>query len=126
MKKLYYNFRKDICSCGQIKRASKKFPVKLEKTLDEVKHILSPYIRLDAEASECTVIEHFEDENLFVAYPISALGKVKILVYKYNEDKDMWSGLIHLGDEGTHARSFHIQDNVLYIGKSTYNCDVWE
>jgi hypothetical protein len=110
MKKIYYNFsrRNTVCSAS------------FRSILDTVKYVISPYVRLDAEISECKIIEHFDGENLYVGYPPHALGNVKFLTYYRNEYQDSWTGTIHLGIDGTYPRYFRIKDNVLYICKSTY------
>jgi hypothetical protein len=113
MKKLYYNFSKGNTEC----------PPNFRSFLDTVKYVISPYVRLNAEASECTIIEYFNGENLFVGYPPYVLGNVKFLTYYHNTYENTWTGTIHLGIDGTYPRYFRLKDNVLYLCKSTYHED---
>jgi len=110
MKKIYYNFGKTNTQSVQ----------NFKSFLDTVEYVISPYVRLDAPASQCKIIEYFNGENLFVGYPPYALGNVKFLTYYHNSNEGTWTGTIHLGIDGTYPRYFRIKDNVLYICKSTY------
>ena len=109
MKKLYYSFSK-----------RSKFRPAFQDELDAVTYIISPYVRLEAKPSECIVVEHsFQDhgdEQLFVAYPRTALGN--IVFYEYYLSEYGWYGTVHLGGN-TYPRRFTLKDNVLYISKST-------
>jgi len=109
MKNLYYSFRKRTQKCS---------PSFIDM-LDKVAHIISPYVKLDAEAHECTVISYFGDANLFVAYPPSALGEVKFITYS-QPFVNYATGIVHLGIDGTYPRCFTLTNGVLYIGRSTH------
>lgn len=109
MKKICYNFNKRNTECSP----------NFKSYLDVVEYVISPYVRLNAEAFECKIIEYF-DNDLFVGYPPYALGNVKFLTYYYNTITETWTGTIHLGIDGTYPRYFRLKDNVLYICKSTY------
>lgn len=110
MKKINYNFRKQSNRC---------LPV-FQDVLDTVIHVISPYQRLDCSVSECRVIKHF-DNDLFVGYPPHALGNVKFYTYYHDTCDGTWTGTMHLGIDGTYPRYFRLENNVLYIGKSTYD-----
>ena len=86
------------------------------EALKNIKYIISPYEKLDADIADCNIIEWGRDPNLHVAFPPSALGCVTLedvsFTHIYNEK---WSGRINL--PGKPQRNFSIQNQVLYIAK---------
>ena len=101
--------------CFNFKTKKECEPKTILDALKAVDTVISPYHRLDAKPSDCKVIEYFEDKNLFVAYPSSALDKVSITDSKQcHEGECSWRGRMQVGK---YNRSFSIKDKVLYIGK---------
>lgn len=85
------------------------------KVLKKVQHVVCPYKRLDADSQDCSCIEMFEDNNLFVAYPPTALPEVEFASYHSPYD-NYWKGLITLEGE-CRTRVFSIKGTTMYIGK---------
>ena len=96
------------------KKRKKKAPHKeFTKVLKNIKSIVSPYMRLEAQPQDCSVIEMFREKNLFVDYPPCALGEISIVCYN-NPQEGSYKGTMNIGGN---RRDFSIKDNVLYICK---------
>jgi hypothetical protein len=87
--------------------------------LERIKYIVSPYLHLDADIMECTIISFGKEPGFQVAYPPSALGKVKFEDVTFNINTNMWRGVINIG-VGVKKRNFSIQHQVLYIAKCSW------
>tara|TARA_R110002153_G_scaffold63400_3_gene170157 strand:+ start:1633 stop:1953 length:321 start_codon:yes stop_codon:yes gene_type:complete len=86
------------------------------QALKRIKYIVSPYLGLDADITDCTIISFGREPNFQVAYPPSALGKVKFEDVEFLPECEKWRGKINIG-LGVKKRNFSIQNQVLYIAK---------
>lgn len=102
-----------------IKMKMRKEPTILT-ALKDVKYVISPYLKLEADVTECDVVEFGREPNFHVAYPPSSLGRVTLddVEVVPNCYPMRWKGRITI--EGKKSRSFSIQGGIMYINKCRY------
>lgn len=83
--------------------------------LKKVKYVISPYLKLDADISDCNIIEWGRESNFHVAFPPTALSVVTFEDVEYLPELDKWRGRINVGCNS--QRNFSIQNQILYIAK---------
>lgn len=101
-----FNFKDKRISC-----------VSLENAMLGITHVVSPYVRLEAEPEECTVIEMFKDKLLHVAYPASALGEKDVHFLDFDNSAGYWAGKIKI-PQSPSVRVASILNGTLYIGSA--------
>jgi len=91
--------------------------------LQDIKYVISPYVRLDAQPEDCHIVEWGQEKNLHVALPPSSIGTAIIEEHDVSSVDSVsgvvWKGKINLPN-CIYNRNFTIRDRVLYIGKA-YN-----
>lgn len=99
-----------------------------EEALKSVKYIISPYIRLNGNPEDCTIVEFGREKNLHVAWSTDCIGSVTFSELHYNSLTEKWSGKAMLNDVVIPTsmciskRNFSLKDGVLYIGQVRTPC----
>ena len=114
MEKIYWNF---------VEKTSKRLD--FEDIIKNVSTIVCPYVRLNAEPEECSIVEMFKEKILYVGYPPEALPEGEFFDMDYDEEDNILRGTI-LFKGSNHSeiphrgygkgRYFSIKGGVLYIG----------